>query len=137
GADLARVLPAELAALRHRLQRLDFLRQYVEGQLTQYHLRGRETLGRGPMVVALDASGSMRVSLSTDGSGASRIDWAAAVAAALADMAVRDRRRCHAFAFNAQVAWERDITKADRLGVLDLASIDAGGGTNYDRALVH
>jgi len=137
GSDLGHALPSELAQLRHPLLRLDFLRRYVEGQITQYHLRGRQEQGRGPVVVGLDASGSMRVSLSTDGSGASRIDWAAAVAAALADAAVRDRRRCHAFAFNAQVAWERDITTADRLGVLELASIDATGGTSYDAALTH
>ena len=134
GSDLGHALPSELAQLRHPLLRLDFLRRYVEGQITQYHLRGRQEQGRGPVVVGLDASGSMAMTFT---GGATRMDWAATVAAALADMAVRDRRRCHAFAFNAQVAWERDITMADRLGVLDLASIDAGGGTSYDRALVH
>lgn len=123
GADLGHVLPAELVALGHPLRRLDFYRRFTERQLLQYDLRSKERVGKGPIVLLLDASGSMR----------ERMDTAVALAMALVDTAARHGRWCRVIPFNAKVlpsiTWapkERDVNK-----ILKLASIGAEGGTNY------
>jgi uncharacterized protein with von Willebrand factor type A (vWA) domain len=83
GADLARILPAGLARLRHPLLRKLALREIVERQAIQYRLEGQETLGRGPIVVLLDRSGSMTGEPEA---------WASAAAIALAGAGVRENR---------------------------------------------
>jgi len=60
GRDLSRVLPAELALADDPLLSLEFDRRFLEGQLFQYKLKGNEKVGRGPIVVMLDSSGSMQ-----------------------------------------------------------------------------
>jgi uncharacterized protein with von Willebrand factor type A (vWA) domain len=83
GNDLARVLPAQLARLRNPATRLLALRDLVERQAIQYRLEGKEPLGRGPIVVLLDESGSM--------SGDPH-NWAKAVGIACIGIAVREKR---------------------------------------------
>lgn len=83
GRDLSRVLPQELVALRHPVLRREFFRRFAEGALLQYQLEGRECLGRGPVIVCLDSSGSMR---------GDREAWAKAVALALLHVAAAERR---------------------------------------------
>lgn len=61
GGDIARLLPSELAQLESGVEELELLAldRIARGQALcrQYH--GLETLGRGPIVVVLDESGSM------------------------------------------------------------------------------
>ncbi len=83
GADLGRLLPAELARFVHPKLRLAMLRDLTERRCLQYALTGSETLGKGPLVVCLDKSGSM--------DGPPDI-WATAIALALLDVAQRERR---------------------------------------------
>jgi uncharacterized protein with von Willebrand factor type A (vWA) domain len=83
GADLARLLPAELGRLVNPKLRLAMLRDLSERRCLQYALTGSETLGKGPLVVCLDKSGSM--------DGPPDV-WATAVALALLDVAQRQRR---------------------------------------------
>ena len=78
GAEVSRLLPAELLALRHRVLRRDFLRRLVASDLLQYSLRAPEDAGRGPMVVCIDGSSSM--------AGEKEI-WAKAVSLTLLDIA--------------------------------------------------
>jgi hypothetical protein len=59
GADLGRLLPLELAQFVHPRTRLLTLRSLAESACLQYRLEGKETLGKGPLVVAIDKSGSM------------------------------------------------------------------------------
>lgn len=94
GADLARILPAGLARLRHPLLRKLALREIVERQALQYRLEGRETLGRGPIVVLLDRSGSM--------TGSPEL-WASATAIALLGAGARERRPVTVAEFTATV----------------------------------
>jgi uncharacterized protein with von Willebrand factor type A (vWA) domain len=62
GADLAHLLPDELALLSEPdLEDLFYLR-LTERRLFQYELEGREPEGRGPVILALDESGSMEES---------------------------------------------------------------------------
>lgn len=94
GADLARILPASLARLRHPMLRKVALREIVERQAPQYRLEARETLGRGPIVVLLDRSGSM--------SGDPEL-WASATAIALYGAAAREHRPCTVAEFTTSV----------------------------------
>jgi uncharacterized protein with von Willebrand factor type A (vWA) domain len=96
GNDIARVLPAQLARLRSPATRLLALRDLVERQAIQYRLEGREPLGRGPIVVLLDESGSM--------SGDPHA-WAKAVGIACIGIAVRERREVVVAGFDTAVRY--------------------------------
>lgn len=128
GADLGRVLPAELAALRHPLRKLDFYRRFTEGQLLQYELRSRKAPGRGPIIALVDVSGSMN---------GAPLDWAIGTALALVDTAARQKRRAAVVFFNTlvqhQVVFQPGERSIEKLTVM--AGIGAGGGTDYWPAL--
>jgi hypothetical protein len=59
GGDLSRLLPSELAALKHPLRRPIFLRNFLERRCLQYSLFDTNPKGRGPVVVINDQSSSM------------------------------------------------------------------------------
>lgn len=84
GNDLARVVPAELSLIDDPDLEIDFLRRYASDELLQYRISGSEPLGRGPIVVVLDTSGSMRV----DG----KEFWAKGLALGLMTIAVEEGR---------------------------------------------
>ncbi|HEY3446854.1 MAG TPA: VWA domain-containing protein [Myxococcales bacterium] len=137
GAEIGRLLPSELVALRHPLRRRDFLRRLLEEQLSQYDLRGDDRHGRGPVVVCVDGSGSM--------SGAREL-WAKAVSLALLDVARRQGRRAKAIVFSGPEAplAEFDLTRGGKLGsrrtvaldsVVGLAECFPGGGTDFEKPL--
>lgn len=97
GGDLGRVLPSELAGLRSsRLRRLQTLQKVADQTALQYRLEGREPLGRGEMVVALDESGSMGIIQN----GVVPNVWARAVGLACLRIARQDRRRVTIVGFN-------------------------------------
>jgi Mg-chelatase subunit ChlD len=125
GADLARTLPAELAKLSHRLLRLDFMRSLLERQVLQYRLSGTAALGKGPLVVLLDKSGSM------DGP---RDVWATAVALALLDHAQRERRMYALLGFDSRVKFEAVVKPGDALPEGGLF-VGCCGGTEIGVAL--
>ncbi|MCA9563228.1 MAG: VWA domain-containing protein [Myxococcales bacterium] len=91
GRSLSRLLASELASLRHPVLRRDFLRKYTDGLLVEYSVEGEEASGRGPLVVCIDASGSM--------SGAREI-WAKAIALTFMDIARRENRAFRAVVFS-------------------------------------
>jgi uncharacterized protein with von Willebrand factor type A (vWA) domain len=125
GADLGRALPVELAKLTHRLLRLDFMRALLERQALQYRLEGTASLGKGPLVVLLDKSGSM------DGP---RDVWATAVALALLDQAQRERRTYALLGFDSRVTFEAVVNPADALPEEGLF-VSCGGGTEIAAAI--
>ncbi|MGR3280697.1 vWA domain-containing protein, partial [Acaryochloris marina NIES-2412] len=47
-------------------QKLSFYRDFLEGQLFQNDLQAPEEKGKGPMVICLDCSGSMKERISRD-----------------------------------------------------------------------
>lgn len=59
GNDLARLLPGELALLASPDTEDLFYLRYSEQSLLQYDLIGHEPQGQGPIILALDESGSM------------------------------------------------------------------------------
>ena len=124
GADLGRTLPAELAKLCHPLLRLDFLRTLLERQVLQYQLSGNEVLGRGPLVLLLDKSGSM------DGE---KDTWATALALALLEHAHAERRAFALIHFNGSVTYETTVEPGGRLPH-EALFVSCGGGTSIATA---
>jgi len=133
GAELSRLLPHELLALRHPVLRRDFGRRLLDGQLLQYALRAQEEKGRGPMIVCIDGSSSM--------AGDKEI-WSKAVSLTLLDIAQRQRRRFRSICFAAadmplQVLDlnPRQRYAADMSAVFQLAEYFPGGGTDFQKPL--
>ncbi len=83
GGSLERALPAELALLRHPVLRRDFLRRLTEGRVLQYRIEASEPEGRGPVVIAIDCSGSMQ---------GAREYWAKGIALGLLAIAMKEKR---------------------------------------------
>ena len=137
GSHLERILPSELLGLSRERPALhrEFTRRLAEGQLLEYELHGASA--RGPMVVCVDGSGSMR--------GTKEI-WAKAVALTLMDIARREKRRCLAIVFSSShEIFEVELLGAQRAShararviddnVLDFAEYFPGGGTDFEAPL--
>jgi Mg-chelatase subunit ChlD len=118
GSELSRLLPVELAGLLHPRRRMALMRDLVEHRALQYRMEGSESLGKGPLVVCLDKSGSM--------SGPSDI-WATAVALALLEVAHRQRRQFALLAFDARVKHEVIVKPGEPLPEEALFTACAGG----------
>ena len=89
GRDLGHLLPSETALLADPdLEPLFFLTS-AEGRLLQYHLEGREKQGQGPILVALDNSGSMT---EPAGGGLTKEVWSKGVTLALLAIARKQQR---------------------------------------------
>lgn len=125
GANLSRLLPSELVRLAHPLLRRVFLASLIEGRAMQYRLSGTDSLGRGPLVVCLDKSGSM------DGP---KDVWATAVALALLDVAQRQRRPFALVAFDGAVKHEARVEVGGQLPE-DALLVSCSGGTNITGTL--
>ena len=120
GADIGRLLPSELVKLRNAKLKLGLLRDLSERRCLQYALRGSETLGKGPLVVALDKSGSM--------DGPPDV-WATAVALALLDVAQRERRPFALLGFDDGIKHEVIVKPGEQLPETELF-VSCGGGTD-------
>ncbi len=125
GADQSRLLPLELARLVHPRTRLLTLRSLVESACLQYRLEGTETLGKGPLVVAIDKSGSME---------GEKDVWATAVALALLDVAQHEKRPFALLCFDGAVKHESIVVPGAALPEAALF-IAADGGTNIDNVV--
>jgi uncharacterized protein with von Willebrand factor type A (vWA) domain len=133
GADPGRLLPAELALLRHPLARADLLRRLLEGRAQVYDLHGPDARGRGPLLVALDTSSSM--------TGAKEL-WSKAVALSLLHTARARRRAFEVIAFSGDDAplVHFPLARAgggapDRRALAALAEHFPGGGTSFEKVL--
>lgn len=143
GGDVARILPSQLAGLSGPRRKL-ILRDIVERTALQYRLRGTEPLGRGPVIVLLDRSGSMQGQPER---------WASAAALAVMGAAGRERRRCSIveFTYSPDTAVRIEGGKAVSLDVrtgepnreptsvvevaYGLASRSSNGGTSFGPVL--
>ncbi len=133
GADIGRLIPAELLALHHPALARDFRRRLLEESVLQYRLRDDEQKGRGPMVVCVDVSSSME--------GQKEL-WAKAVSLTLADIARRQRRLVRAVMFS---SGERSLKVLDLnhkrryqpelAMVMEMAEYFPGGGTDFEQPL--
>jgi len=92
GAEIARLLPSELALLADSdLEDLFYLR-LAEGRLLQYDLIGHEPEGRGPIVVSIDGSSSMTTVMEVGGLEMTREVWAKSSMLALMAIARKEKR---------------------------------------------
>jgi len=126
GADLGRLLPSELVALRHPGMKLLLYRRLLERGCLQYRLEAKEKLGKGPLVVCIDDSGSMH---------GSREVWSKAVALALLELARRQNRTFAYCTFSRQITREfvEPIgRKTSPVDLLDHLASFSGGGTDFD-----
>ena len=120
GSVISRLVPSELAQFAHPTMRRALLARLVEDRATQYRLSGTHALGRGPIVVCLDKSGSM------DGP---KDTWATAVALALLDVAQRQRRAFALLGFDESVKSEVHVDAGGQLPEAALFT-NCSGGTN-------
>ncbi|MFJ8066335.1 VWA domain-containing protein [Psychrobacillus sp. NPDC096426] len=130
GNDVERLLPIELGLYIHPLTKNDFLRRFVEGQTMQYEQKGQEVLGKGPIILCLDQSGSMQT-LDAQSKG---------FTLALMSIARKQRRNFCLILFSTStqiLTFEKGKIKSSDM--INLAQTFLGGGTNFalplDRAL--
>lgn len=126
GHDLARLLPSELALLRHPRLRFVILSRLLQRRALCYGMTGREPQSRGPVVVLLDESSSMREH--------GRDIWSKAVCLALLGTATKGKRSFHLVAFNGKVRREVSFPKgrATAKAIQDALDHGCSGGTDFD-----
>lgn len=127
GNQVEKLLPSELAAFASPNTRLDFLRRFAEGRALQYDSKGQEQLGKGPIVLCLDQSGSMK----------NHDNISKGFALALMSIAKRQRRDFALILFsiraNNPVIYQKGkITPKE---MVELATTFLGGGTNFESPL--
>lgn len=131
GDDLAHVLTGELALLADPLLETVFEARFADKKLLQYELEKREPQGRGPIIVALDSSGSMTTRAEN---GMSREVWSKGVALALMAIARLQKRDIALIHFSSPGQVRVDVFpkgQATPLAVMDSAEHFFDGGTDY------
>lgn len=137
GSDLRRLLPSErmmlgLPGLGAALVYSRMLDQSAQ----QYAVKQNDDRQRGPIVFVLDESGSMKAKVGTDGS--TRDTWAKAVALAVMERCVAERRSFAIVHFDSEVTRTDCFAKPWESGmaaVIDAVSHFTGGGTHIAKAL--
>lgn len=135
GNHLADVIPSEMLYALHDDTRAEWLRKYVEASLMQTEYVGTERAGAGPVIVCVDGSGSMW----SDMGGATRNEWARAVALSTVAIAHGEKRDAAVIEYShgGQVkSWFFGARKAlDQTQIIDCAGHFFGGGTDTALAL--
>lgn len=127
GDDLNRVVPSELAKLVYNEDL--FFKDLLEKNLTVYNLKGTENLGKGPLIVCFDRSGSM------DGS---RIEWAVSVVVALMHLAQKENRAFAWISFDSSVHDSAFFKKGQKISLeekIRVAKTGCSGGTDFWKPL--
>ncbi|HEC99051.1 MAG TPA: hypothetical protein ENN18_01520 [Proteobacteria bacterium] len=128
-SDLNRILPSELALLCRANTRKIFYRNFLEGKLLSYKLRGKEKLGRGPIIVCEDQSGTMK---------GEREIWAKALSLGLLDIAHLQKRHFAHIAFSSESECITTVCpkgQAHPGTVIALAEHFFSGGTDFETPL--
>lgn len=124
GNNLGRLLPSELVHLGEPTE-VVLLDALASGKALQYAMRGTDEAGKGPLVIALDESGSMH---------GSRGVWAKAAAVALIRTAWEDARTCAVVHWSSSVS-TRVLRPGDSAGLLAVLKHWLGGGNRCQLAL--
>lgn len=131
GRELGRILPSEIALLTDpALEDLFFLK-YAEGRLMQYDLLGNERQGQGPIIIALDSSGSM----TGDMGGITKEIWSKAVTLALLAVARLQRRDMAVIHFSGAgqlITYHFPQGKGSHADVIACVDHFYGGGTEFE-----
>lgn len=128
GRDIAKAGNDQIAALVNPTTRMQTLQSWMRSELQLKGQKFKANLGKGPVVVCEDASGSM------DGD---KQQWAKAVVLALAYFAKLENRTFvwilyDSVVHKAKVFISGRLTPQD---MLEVAEARAGGGTNFERPL--
>ncbi|MGI6491217.1 MAG: vWA domain-containing protein [Pelotomaculum sp.] len=124
GGNLEQLLPSEKMLLANNTTRKDFFRRYHQQELLQYRSDGVYPKARGPMVVCCDVSGSMRGEAE---------QWSKAMAIALAEVALREKRDFACILFDSQIVDTSVIPRGmwDPNTLINIAEKFTGGGTSF------
>jgi len=126
GGDVARLLPSELVRLVVPELELDALRRIVEREAMCREYHAVEPVGKGPVIVSVDESGSM---------SGEKVHTAKALALALAWVARRQRRWCGLAAYSGD-SGERLLSlppsRWDESALCDWLSAFIGHGSDLD-----
>ena len=116
----------ELAMLADDDLGLDLVRRIYDEQVTVWSKESQESLGRGPIVCAVDCSGSM---------GGERIYWAKAIACAMYQIC-KDRKQPFKMIQYSSSIYSRTFspTGDDDASFMEMLQHFEGGGTYYDYA---
>lgn len=129
GNDIRRVLKPQFALLAHPGTKYEFYRRYADKELLQFKMRGSEAVGKGPIIMAIDKSGSMN---------GQPFHWALGVAEALRRFAAEDDRDMYVIFFgnnNDRVRFNFPKGKAPFEQILTFLGTVANGGTQFDGVL--
>ena len=124
GNDLGRVVPSEMMLLNDEMGEMLFFKKYLERGLIQYKLEEAPHETRGPIVVCIDNSSSMM--------GVPEV-WSKAVALAMAQIGIDQRRNVQLVHFNTEIA-KIDVFpvgKIDPERLIDSCAFFSGGGTEF------
>jgi uncharacterized protein with von Willebrand factor type A (vWA) domain len=126
GNRMERLLPTELAMYSHPATRLDFLRRFAEKQTMIYDPTGKDALGKGPIVLCLDQSGSMN-NFDSQAKG---------FALALMSIARKKKRDFALILFDVLTkTFQYPKGKITPQDMVELATTYMGGGTNFELPL--
>lgn len=129
GDDVRRALKSEFAYLGDPQAKYEFYRKLASQELMLFKMRGTENVGKGPIQMCIDKSGSMN---------GTPFEWAMAVSEALRRFASDEDRDYHAMFFGSNNDRERfDFPKGkgEFEKILAFLSCDANGGTEFDGVL--
>lgn len=129
GADLERLLPVEYGKLTHPVRRLEFYKDFTEGRLLQYEMRGHDIVARGGIVVCIDNSGSMQ---------GDRELWAKAVGLCLLHLSREQNRNFYGIHFGSYselMVFDFESEGYDLDRIIEYAEFFFNGGTNFERPL--
>jgi uncharacterized protein with von Willebrand factor type A (vWA) domain len=131
GCEIERLLPSEIALLADPdLEDLFYLK-FAENSLMQYDLIGHEPEGQGPIIIAIDESGSM----TTDYGGMTGEVWSKAVMLSLLSIARLQKRDLAVIHFSGPGDLRLDLFpkgEATAAQVIACASFFFNGGTVFE-----
>jgi len=125
GSHIGRLLPSELVQLFDDDLATPAFQRLIENRSLQYAMRGTSTASKGPLVMALDESGSMH---------AQRREWSKAAAIALMRVAFDEKRPVAVVHFSTSTV-VRHIAPGDSKGVIAMIKHFLNGGTAIGTAL--
>lgn len=128
GNNIKKSLSTEKAKLLDKDLELDFFKRYMDKNLLEYKTQGVEE-NKGPIVICLDLSGSMK---------GNREHWAKGVSIATLQLAMAQKRDFRCICFCSDVRYIYDFAKNDYNldRMIDFAEYFPGGGTNFERPLI-
>lgn len=131
GDDVSRLVPSELVNLCTEETEAVLFRRLVDKSAMVYELRGKVSVSEGPIILAVDESGSMQ---------GARDEWAKSVAFALMEIAARQNRAFAYVHFDARVSRVDEIVAPRSMSLKaleELVTYFTGGGTSIATALRH